>query len=205
MKDEKSPDDRRKQIKERLSRQKEDQRNPPVGLTKFNTTPRAINRTVIWEFRDRFPSKAMKDHPVWKKYPLLLKMLNTLEAKRIIEGKKEYVFLFHFDKSLYKKKGKKTSYPYAAFKTDNNFYETIIPVLGITQIALRKYLSELCKTGILVLLEKEGKHHVPIYALGYFSKLEDGYVLIPFLTIETMEMLDQFNPQFTIKKFRRRI
>jgi hypothetical protein len=158
------------------------------------------DHSQLWEFKDRHPSKAMQDHPIWRKYPLVKDILNTLEAKRIVGRKKDFIFLFSYDKQKYRKRYGKRSYPYAAFKTDDNFYKTMLPVLEISHGHLQKHLAELHRAGILILLEKEGiRHHLPVYAAGYF--MPSGYRLqfMPFLKIENMDILDKFRPQFSRK------
>jgi hypothetical protein len=203
------PDDRTNRLRNRLLKQIELHKSKgcdPVYVWRFNSTLRSINpddRSQFWEFKDRHLGSTMREHPIWSKYPLVGNILNTIEARKFNEekGKKYvYVFLFEYEKQLYHKPRKRNSYPYAAFRTDEYFYKTILPVLGISKITLQKYLAELCRIGVLELREKEGKRHIPIYSIGYFTTHGKGIKLNPHLIIKTMDMLDKFAPEFSKNK-----
>jgi len=153
-----------------------------------------------------YPRKWMEDDnlisALLKKYPLIVDILNTIEARKNGSG---HIYLLDHKGEQYKEcpeikhcetwiagYGKKEN-PLAVFIADARFYDTILPGLGIARITLQKYLKAFCNAGILKKLPRTGQFKsIPIYAIGYFSKWNDRYKLNRFLTIKDKEALRGF-------------
>lgn len=133
-----------------------------------------------------------------RKYPRIPDILNSIEARG---NGTDYIYLLHPKGERYKEEysemwaagNRKMKYPLAVFITDARFYDTILTGLGMERITLQKYLRAFYKAGILKRLSNTGKYHnIPIYAVGYFAKWNDKYVLKRFLTIESKTELREF-------------
>jgi hypothetical protein len=149
-----------------------------------------------------YPRKWMEEDnlisALTKKYPLICDILNEIEARKSA-GDYGYVYLLH-------PKGERfeNEYPYgftykeknifAVFIADDKFYDTIVNHLGIAKITLQKHLQAFHKVGILKKLSNTGKYkNIPVYAIGYFDRWNDKFVLKRFLTSDNKKTLHEFN------------
>ena len=147
-----------------------------------------------------YPRKWMEKDQViasiMARYPRIPDILNTLEARKDGRG---YIYLLHPTEERYKEKNLRQfeagewKHPFAVFVADAGFYDTILAGLEMKRITLQKYLSALCKAGILKKLPKTGKYHnIPIYAVGYFAEWRGQLVLKRFLTMDNKRTLRDF-------------
>jgi len=112
-------------------------------------------------------------------------ILNTLEKKRYSrkEGKMIYCYLTP-----------PIIGEFATFIANADFYKAILPELGMAQITLQKRIAALCKAGVFQLVAKDGRNHIPVYAIGTFSDYRGSAKLNRFLTKENKDALLLFKP-----------
>ncbi|OPY86132.1 MAG: hypothetical protein A4E71_01757 [Smithella sp. PtaU1.Bin162] len=132
-----------------------------------------------------------------KRYKNICKILNELKEKNR-EGKrsKPFRYLFLLDEPPYINPQSGKRHPYVCFITNKNFYDSIIPKLGIARNTLQKYLMAFCKVGVIKKLNKAGRSDIStnqkLYALGYSFNYKGSPSLKTFLIKENKEEFAKF-------------
>lgn len=138
---------------------------------------------------NHYPLKWMLDDPI------ISKLLGKFRICDVLNAFDKYLVNHKEDKVIVEEKYKKAEkeYNYAAFITNDLFYNDILGGLKMSKNTLQQYIKAFRDIGVLKMLFKTGKYeNIPVYALGYYSLYRGNPKLEHFLTLEMKSKMRQF-------------
>jgi hypothetical protein len=153
------------------------------SLVKFKEYIETNYTKELWVKGNRYPRQWMmadEDIIAVIKRNKIADVLNYIDRNNLKLTSEEAIELCKGKKFVTKRKsgkhiGEKVEYPYSLILVNAKFYEKATLSLGLTKIAIQKYLQRFTKLGILIRVGKTGKGNKEwLYADGYNTPWKDN-------------------------------